>query len=536
MYSFNVIDKWHQLPSVKIREGFVLMSSSWDDYTYKTTFILYYKARDVNNLVEIGNIKIGYHDQKEETRTYDRIPKDFTSIPSEFFSLAGSPEFYEKLFNMFGEASKDILSCLNCIVVDFEIFHRAKEKSVFNESLMRDVNINTVMGQFRRILRGERKRIRFDFSFVRKGHTYSDLDLQFNVDPHTLPPSNIQAIVGRNGLGKTTLLNEMVGSLVGNEKPEGAAFYDELGLEIDKGFFSTVVSVSFSAFDPFKPLNEQNDQKKGTCYYYIGLKLQDSSDSESNDENSSCKASNEFDAKKVDDSILSLSKLREKYARSVARCFSDKAKQDLWMDAISKLESDTNFKDLNLKNLANVDEDEVVNVCMDRMERMSSGHAVVFMTITRLVEILQEKTLVLFDEPESHLHPPLLSAFIRSLSSLLSKRNGVAIMATHSPVVVQEIPRESCWILSRFGDATSYVRPSIETFAENIGVLTKEIFSFEVENSGFHQLFSEKVNEGHSYEDIVDMFHNKIGSEGLAILMVMVNMRRKKNSAGGFNA
>jgi predicted ATP-dependent endonuclease of OLD family len=51
----------------------------------------------------------------------------------------------------------------------------------------------------------------------------------------------------------------------------------------------------------------------------------------------------------------------------------------------------------------------------------------VLLTITRLVETVEERTLVLLDEPEAHLHPPLLSAFVRSLSDLLINRNGVAI-------------------------------------------------------------------------------------------------------------
>ncbi|MGN9540532.1 AAA family ATPase [Escherichia coli] len=63
---------------------------------------------------------------------------------------------------------------------------------------------------------------------------------------------------------------------------------------------------------------------------------------------------------------------------------------------------------------------------------MSSGHAVVLLTLTRLVATVEEKTLVLIDEPESHLHPPLLSAFIRALSDLLLD-NGLSIIATHSP-------------------------------------------------------------------------------------------------------
>jgi predicted ATP-dependent endonuclease of OLD family len=64
--------------------------------------------------------------------------------------------------------------------------------------------------------------------------------------------------------------------------------------------------------------------------------------------------------------------------------------------------------------------------------KLSSGHKVVLLTTTRLVETVEERTLVLLDEPEAHLHPPLLAAFVRALSDLLINRNGVAIIATPS--------------------------------------------------------------------------------------------------------
>lgn len=38
------------------------------------------------------------------------------------------------------------------------------------------------------------------------------------------------------------------------------------------------------------------------------------------------------------------------------------------------------------------------------------------LSITKLVEFVEERSLVLMDEPEAHLHLPLLSAFVRALS------------------------------------------------------------------------------------------------------------------------
>jgi predicted ATP-dependent endonuclease of OLD family len=80
--------------------------------------------------------------------------------------------------------------------------------------------------------------------------------------------------------------------------------------------------------------------------------------------------------------------------------------------------------------------------------------------MTRLIELVDERTLILLDEPESHLHPPLLSAFIRALSDLLVKRNGVAVIATHSPVVLQEVPKSCAWKLRRSGRVALAERPS----------------------------------------------------------------------------
>jgi len=116
---------------------------------------------------------------------------------------------------------------------------------------------------------------------------------------------------------------------------------------------------------------------------------------------------------------------------------------------------------------------------------------IVLLTITRLVEEVEERTLVLLDEPEAHLHPPLLSAFIRSLSNLLIDRNGVAIIATHPPVVLQEVPKSCVWNIRRSESEIKVERLEIESFGENVGILTREVFGLEVTQSGFHKLLKD---------------------------------------------
>lgn len=159
---------------------------------------------------------------------------------------------------------------------------------------------------------------------------------------------------------------------------------------------------------------------------------------------------------------------------------------------------------------------------MRLFKKLSSGHAIVLLTLTKLVEFVEEKTLVLIDEPESHLHPPLLAAFTRALSELLLNRNGVAILATHSPVVLQEVPKSCVSILRRVRLTGKSEKPKSETFGENVGVLTREVFGLEVRRSGYFDLLAKDVRSGKSYNDILSDYNEQLGFEGRAILRALI--------------
>lgn len=106
----------------------------------------------------------------------------------------------------------------------------------------------------------------------------------------------------------------------------------------------------------------------------------------------------------------------------------------------------------------------------------------------------------MIDEPESHLHPPLLSAFTRALSDLLTNRNAVAIIATHS-VVLQEVPKSCVSVISRTRLVATVEPPEFETFAENVGTLTRHVFGLEVNKSDFHELLARAVSSGMTFDE-----------------------------------
>lgn len=125
------------------------------------------------------------------------------------------------------------------------------------------------------------------------------------------------------------------------------------------------------------------------------------------------------------------------------------------------------------------------------------------------------------DEPESYLHPPLISAFIQVISRLLRKRNGVAIIATHSPVILQEIPKKCVWKIRKEGPYYKFMRPNIETFGENLGVLTREIFGLEVSQTGFHKMIKDAVLEMGDYNSVLEYFNNELGDEAKNLVMAL---------------
>ena len=152
------------------------------------------------------------------------------------------------------------------------------------------------------------------------------------------------------------------------------------------------------------------------------------------------------------------------------------------------------------------------------------------LVIVNLIANVTEKTLILFDEPETHLHPPLLSALVRAINFILTEKNGICIFATHSPVLVQEIPKSCVQVVRRVGDSVSISRPVIESFGENVSTLTHEIFSLEVKNSGFYKLMKKNFEDmDGDVEDIIEEFNDELGSEAVSLLYSLKSNSPKTN-------
>jgi hypothetical protein len=502
---FQVLPAGTRAPHDAKNKGF-LLTDNWDDWFEFSTLYSLVVSDAAGVKHDIGGVKIGQVSMSEGQRRPD-LPARFIALDESFFSLGQDDSYYEVLSEL-GTVHRDsILSALRDVAASESTWEAALKERVTRVSLLRSVTPRSVEGQFRRLAKGGARLSSYRFTYRaprRVGSGSPPVSLSFNVIPESSPPTNIHVLIGRNGVGKTHLLNLMTRALVEKDaSPRQVGAFEAEDPSGKATPFANVVSVTFSAFDPFEPLPEQKDKSAEVRYSYVGLK-RDSNTGQG------------VGTPKSPDMLA------REFVKSVLSCLQG-ARSARWKRALQALEADPIFQEADVSSLAEDDDKEDFEKRASGLfGRLSSGHKIVLLTITRLVETVEEQSLVLLDEPEAHLHPPLLSAFVRSLSDLLINRNGVAVIATHSPVVLQEVPKSCVWKLRRTGNEVSAERPEIETFGENVGVLTREIFGLEVTQSGFHKMLSDAVKQEATFEDALERFDRQFGAEALAITRALV--------------
>ncbi|HEY3278207.1 MAG TPA: AAA family ATPase [Syntrophorhabdaceae bacterium] len=486
-----------------------LLIDGWDDwFSYSTMYSLIVYDGNGEGF-HAGSVKIGEFGMARGQRRAD-VPDQFDQLDENFFSLGQDFSYYETLNELGPELRDEVLRALRDMALDQDLFQRSLAERVTGVSLLRSVTRSTVQGQFCRLARGGARLSRYQFTYTLakpKRINAKEATLSFVVEPESMPPTNIHVLIGRNGVGKTHILDHMARCLLDKRlDSRDVGSFSVVDEEPDNDdLFANLVSVTFSAFDPFEPLPNRRDRSEGMHCSYVGLKRRGLT------EDGKPRAPKSPD------------RLSTEFASSLSVC-SRGAHLVRWRRALEMLEADPIFRAADVASLADGELDEETQKSMARklFGKLSSGHKIVLLTITKLIETVEERTLVLLDEPEAHLHPPLLSAFIRALSDLLVNRNGVAIIATHSPVVLQEVPLKCVWKIQRSGRNVKAERPDVETFGENVGILTREIFGLEVTHSGFHKLLRDALEAGGTFDSVLQKFGGELGGEARAIVRALI--------------
>lgn len=519
---FTIVEGFLEMPA-GVRSAAFLVADNWDDwFSFRTMFSLWLFDEE-GARHHVGSVKIGQHglqpsravpagvEMPPNTR-YPNLPQTFDAVDERFFSLGQDENYYETLNDLSEDLRNRVLLGLRDCAFNLDIFEAERTQMVMYQSLLRSINATNVRGRLHRLSMGDATltEFKFDYEFPAIGDGSETPILLFDVTPESQPPTNVHVLIGRNGVGKTRCMRGIAEALLGrtpeDDRPIGRINTNhnvDGNADDDAWSFSGLAMISFSAFDDFdlrpRPGDLIRSKQVGLLKWHFDEDLQ-----------------REYCTMKTP------ADLAEDFRESFSICRQG-LRAARWRAAVETLEADDLFAEADVASLLDMDDERWGPNAVNLFKRLSSGHAIVLLTITRLVELVDERTLVLLDEPEGHLHPPLLSAFIRALSDLLVKRNGVAIVATHSPVVLQEVPKLCAWKLRRAREFAVAERPMVETFGENIGILTREVFGFEVTKSGFHDLLNEAVRRrGLDYSDVLEHFDGQLGAEARAIVRALI--------------
>jgi len=308
--------------------------------------------------------------------------------------------------------------------------------------------------------------INFKFQFQIK-EALSPHIIDFNFEAGNDLPNRFFCLIGKNATGKTKTLSQLAIKLANNNE-EGT-------LEPDRPTFSKVIASSFSYFDNFVlPYPED------ISYEFIGIRT-----------------SKGLCTKKELTSII-----WEAYLNLT----QDIRKRELWIECI-KRSLEINYLSFDLNEL---DALSTKSEFIDKTEEIfSSGQKIIFHFLTRFISIIEINSLLIFDEPETHLHPNITGRLLRTINFIMVEYDSYCILATHSPIIVQEIPSKFIRIVDRRENIPLVYQPSIECFGENLSTISNSIFYANQEKELYKILFDDMAKNS-SIKKIEQNFNNKL--------------------------
>ncbi|HDY7421679.1 TPA: AAA family ATPase [Vibrio vulnificus] len=459
---------------------FSLSTDSWDDFGVKCTFNLrYHESR--NTTTKIGEIKI-----LQLGKSTTKLEQEFEELSKEYISLGQSVEFYENLRSCVGAQQAEIvLDSLNDISWQANKADEFESTPAYRNALFRENSAHNAYRFGRSVILGEEYDDSVSFEYeVNIESSNCSYDIAFDFNDEDILPNRIVGIIGRNAVGKTHLMGALAKDLVQVGRVSQKTI-DEKNKRFKghRPIFNRVITVSYSAFDKFiRPKNPQ------ASYVYCGIR----------DEKGG----------------LSKSSLIKNYKYNLQK-IKDQHRVDIWVGYMAEIldELGDSFKD-KLEN----EIDNIEGTDNDNLSLLSSGQSILAHFVTALVARIQTNTLILFDEPETHLHPNAVANLFSVLNKMLRKFESYAIIATHSPIVIQEIPSKRVILLTREDNTTMSSKMQFETFGESISELTRHVFD-TASIPNYYKKVLKNLSKNMSAEEVIELFDNDLSFNAKAYLL-----------------
>lgn len=157
---------------------------------------------------------------------------------------------------------------------------------------------------------------------------------------------------------------------------------------------------------------------------------------------------------------------------------------------------------------------EPVRAIGRRTYPLSSGE-LSFLRFAALASLyIENGSLLLFDEPETHLHPNFISQFVALLDGLLEQTGSVAILSTHSAYFVREAFEDQVIVLRSDSNRRIVAElPTLKTFGADVGAISYFVFG-EDQPSRLARVVEDKIaKRSASWNEVFELYKDSLSLE-----------------------
>lgn len=339
-----------------------------------------------------------------------------------------------------------------------------------------------------------------DFSFAYRCEipgADQPVSVRVSLDANDPLPHRVVAIIGRNAVGKTRFLAQLGQDLTQISRSSAEAVKDkEERFPGGRPLFTRVIAISYSAFDRFR----RPPAHSSSSYVYCGIRNEKGT--------------------------LSRASLVDAYRANQARIRGHGREQE-WLQSMKTILGDQSAAlEVTLAaEIESADDEEPGALAL-----LSSGQAILCHFATALLAWIEPHSLILFDEPETHLHPNAVASLFVVLKTVLKRYESYAILATHSPLVIQEVPGKRVLVFHRRGNLTVAGNIGMESFGESVSELTRHVFeTIEVE-SPYKKALSALAYD-YSPKEVMKLFSGGLSINAQAYLLAQYNKKNPDEAA-----
>lgn len=473
----------YPVPRNPVYPYLVLTRDNWNDYSYYTFFTAtLHRSSGHEGQVDLGPVRIMRKGQAKGEPTFPESEAgliESAELEGSHCSLSAHEEYYDNLKALDDlELAQQVLIALQDAAFLPSVRMAFQDDDCFKVALLRDSSARRLLDEAGRLFGvAPNVVIRFRANILLDGASaHHEFDFDFGDDDAPLS-KRIHALVGMNGVGKTQVLARLAMLLSRFSKvairEKRSTLEAEDVLDPVPSIYN-VVALSFSAFDEFdRPTEHQGEE---FSYSYCGLRTQRG-------------------RLRSEDELLA-------DIKNLIGNQMDDDRRNLLVEALANL---VRVEDLH-SFVFDVEGHENI------YGRLSAGQRIVLNSLCHLLSKISPRTLVLFDEPELHLHPQLLTGMMAALRGILSSYKSYAIVATHSPIVLQELPRLCVHVVRRERMRPFVYHPSFETFGENLSEITRNIFVSTDSDRDYRTVLEELfARSNNSVEDVLELFDGRLG-------------------------